>query len=633
MFRIGFLIAVWLTLLDRVCFAFDIVEVVPQVGLQGIGLSLKFRTSFNRSDEDPTLDTIFGSLRLGDTLLSTMNSTVFDDFGARIVEHTMPNVVINYVGKQMLSLELQLTNTARTSNITREAVSIYGMWVIPGGLTLLPLAVTMIIAVLSRNVLPALFFGVLCAAFLTYEYDLPSSFARSLDSIILTALTQPDNQLVILFAMIMGGFVGVINASSGSIGLANALGTFAKSGRSTQFVTLYFGLLIFFDDYASALILGATLRTIADKMSVSREKFCFLVDSGAAPIAALVPITSWTAFESALLQVEADKLIAQGIPLEQLGYETSGFLGLLRMLKYAYYSIFLLGFQLVLIGTKREYGPMFLAERKALLYGVSDERYDIKSYNKSGDEEDEKPPPRCCNAGIPILFFVFYVVIAMVVLGAASVPVHEEVGAHNIFAKVDSITIMYYGAVLATFLAALIYRCQSYTPSSKTLGEQHNKTDVESVENVPPQDGRILVAKPTGVLCLCFGGRKSSKSRPLLTFDQSIEAFVDGFSHLTSTIMILVLAWSIGSAVDFLGAGRFLATALQGNVAPAALPVLIFGIACIVAFATGTSWGTMALLYPICGPVAYVLSSGNPELYYCSLAAILEGSVFGDHCR
>jgi Na+/H+ antiporter NhaC len=532
---------------------FVIKEAYFPVVLQNIDFPCTFQLAYNKTDEQ--YDWIQVIVRADKNVLGILNQSVFtSDSMTRISEFQLDHLQLSTIGSLDLIMDVSLsyTNNNGTAISSEVQSQIIPSWTIPGPLTLLPLIVTITIAILTRNVLPALFFGVWAASFVIYQYNVHTSFARTLDNIIVTALTTVENQFVILFAMIMGGFVNMINESRGSIGLANGLSVIATTGRSTQFATLVFGVLIFFDDYASALILGATLRTIADKMSVSREKFCFLVDSGAAPIAALVPVTSWTAFETALLQTEADKLIAQGIPIQDLGYETSGFLGLLRMLKYAYYSIFLLCFQLVLIGTKREFGPMFLAERRALLYGVSDARYKVPSAtgsvtqptreNGSGniqDKPDDKfdplnedgPPPRCINAAIPILFFVMFTVIAMVVLGAASVPQHETIGAHNIFASVNSIEIMYYGAVLASFLAAIMYRFQSMPAISKT--------------DLPTSDGTRVLVRQSSMYSRCCGKRKR---RPLMTFTKSVEAFVEGFTHLTSTIMILVLAWSIGIA-------------------------------------------------------------------------------------
>jgi len=579
-------------------------SVASVVALKDIPFDLGFTVEYHRADfESTTLDGLAASLTFTDdesSIVARANYSIYDDKGRRRSEFSLDEVVVSRLGNQQMSVVISLFERNSTGPLERpespRARSLFGLWIIPGGYTLVPLLVTMVVAIWTRNVLPALFCGVMTASFFIYQFDLPAAFARTLDSIIMTALTDSRNQFVILFAMVMGGFVNMVNESGGSTGLANALATFAKTGQSTQAVTLFFGLLIFFDDYASALILGATLRTVADRMSVSREKFTFLVDSGAAPIAALIPITSWTAFESALLQAEADKLVEEGIDLKALGYETSGFMGLLRMLKYAYYSIYLLFFQVFLIGSKREFGPMFVAERKALVYGVSDERYGFRRAEDThgmADDDNFKPPPRCRNAGIPILFFVIYAITAMVVLGAAAVPSHEQVALHNIFANVDSIVVMYYGSALATFLAAFIYRIQSVPiPTTSSSSTATTATAADLHQSQPSTDGRVVVSSSPGVCAriLCCRGSSSRRRRPLMTCSKSIDAFVQGFSHLTSTIMVLVLAWSIGAAVDFLGAGRFLATSLEGNVPPESLPVLIFLISCFVAFCTGSSW-------------------------------------------
>ncbi|KAH9259323.1 hypothetical protein BASA81_002366 [Batrachochytrium salamandrivorans] len=598
------------------------------VALAGIPFELPFAVRFKQEDVLGH-SLVFASLYEvggpnGPALLTSFNQSIWHPTTLELVDRiTFGSIVFPNTGKQTVVAEVYLDPQSNSS-------SIQDVWVISGFTTLLPLFFIMFIAIAFQSVLPALFCGVWFAAFLLYENKLWVSFARTWDTIILGALMDRGNQMVILFVMTTAGFIEMINESRGSVGLANALSVLAKSPRSSQTVALLFGCVLFFDDYASALIVGGTMGPVTDRCLVSREKLAFIVDSGAAPIAALIPITSWTAFESSLLQTEANKLLERGVPFAELGFEVSGFLGLLKMLQFAYYSIFLLFFQMVVIITGKEFGPMFSAERRARMREfASPQQHPAPSPLplEEGEHEQEEftatslRPPKCRNGFLPIAFFIALVLVLLLALGAAAVPETEEVAIDNIFTHVDSISVMLYAATISCMVVALFYRmqCISPLPSSKRFnpnGETgENQGDIGQQQEAPR----------------CYN------RTPLMSLSQSLSSFTTGFAHLTPTVMILVLAWGMGSAIDALGAGRYFASALQGSIAPQSLPSLIYCISSIVSYSTGSSWGSMALMYPICGPVAFQLSqlalaSARVDIYYCSMAAILEGSVFGAHC-
>lgn len=593
------------------------------VALAGIPFDLSFAVRFKQEDVLGH-SLVFASLyEVGGpapALLQRFNQSIWHPTTLELVDLiTFGSLVLPSTGKHTVVAEVHLDATANSS-FTED------VWVISGFTTLLPLFFIMFIAVAFQSVLPALFCGVWFAAFLLYENDLWVSFARTWDTIILGALMDRGNQLVILFVMTTAGFIEMINESRGSVGLANALSVLAKSPRSSQTVALLFGCALFFDDYASALIVGGTMGPVIDRCFVSREKLAFIVDSGAAPIAALIPITSWTAFESSLLQTEANKLLERGVPFAELGYQVSGFLGLLKMLQFAYYSIFLLFFQMVIIVTGKEFGPMFSAERRARMREFASPPPQpppsplppppppLEDGEEHVEEARHLRPPKCRNGFLPIAFFITLVLVLLLALGAAAVPETEEVAIDNIFTHVDSISVMLYAATISCMAAALFYRVQCVSPLSTPKRFPPNADTGE--DSVPPR---------------CYN------RTPLMSLSQSLSSFTVGFAHLTPTVMILVLAWGMGSAIDALGAGRYFASALQGSIAPQSLPSLIYCISSIVSYSTGSSWGSMALMYPICGPVAFQLSqlasaSTRVDIYYCSMAAILEGSVFGAHC-
>ena len=131
-----------------------------------------------------------------------------------------------------------------------------------------------------------------------------------LDTYILEALANTDHGYVYLFILFMAGLVGVIEKSGGLVGITLALKNYVKTSRSAQSASFFAGIIIFFDDYANTLVAGASMRPLTDACFVSREKLAFVVDATAAPIASIVPISSWVGFEVSLIQAELDKILA-----------------------------------------------------------------------------------------------------------------------------------------------------------------------------------------------------------------------------------------------------------------------------------------------------------------------------------
>ncbi|MCB2212007.1 Na+/H+ antiporter NhaC family protein [bacterium] len=117
------------------------------------------------------------------------------------------------------------------------------------------------------------------------------------------------------------------------------------------------------------------------------------------------------------------------------------------------------------------------------------------------------------------------------------------------------------------------------------------------------------------------------------------DALIDGVKAMMPAMVILLLAWSLGDITDRLGTAEYVIDAVSGNLAPAMLPMVVFLIAAVIAFSTGTSWGVMAILIPIAIPLAYEMASlgghaGDPVhgVFYGTVGAVLAGATFGDHC-
>lgn len=196
-----------------------------------------------------------------------------------------------------------------------------------------------------------------------------AGFRSTLDVYILEALASVDHGYVFLFILFMAGLVGLIEKSGGLAGITAALRGFVKTSRTAQGSAFFAGVAIFFDDYANTLVAGASMMPLTDMCSVSREKLAFVVDATAAPIASIVPISSWVGFEISLIQAELEKIQSE-FPDNDLA--PSAFSVFVETIQYRYYCIFMLFFIPLLILSGRDFGPMLVAERVVRVYGRTD---------------------------------------------------------------------------------------------------------------------------------------------------------------------------------------------------------------------------------------------------------------------
>jgi len=231
---------------------------------------------------------------------------------------------------------------------------------IPLWLSIIPPLIAILLALVFKEVVSSLFIGILIGISILQGYS--SGFLSILtapliavDTYILEALSDLGHLSIIVFSMLIGGTVMVISKNGGMKGIVNLLTPYAKNAKSGQLITWFLGIIIFFDDYANSLVVGNTMKPITDKLKISREKLSYLVDSTAAPIAAIAFITTWIGAELSYID---DATI-------HLGIKESSYSIFLNSLKYSFYPILTLIFILLIIFSKKEFGPMFSAEVNA----------------------------------------------------------------------------------------------------------------------------------------------------------------------------------------------------------------------------------------------------------------------------
>ena len=455
---------------------------------------------------------------------------------------------------------------------------------LPGWLSIVPPLVAIGLALLFKDVLIALFAGVFVGA-LSLNGWLPwTAFARSIDQFVAPAVADADHAKILIFSTLLGGMVGIISKAGGSQGIVERLAPYATTSRRGQVATWLMGVLIFFDDYANTLIVGPTMRPITDRLKVSREKLAYIVDSTAAPVASVVPISTWVGFEVGLI---AAAFSALSLPYDAFG----AFVG---SILYRFYPLFALVLGFTIAFTGRDFGPMLRAERRAASTGkvLGDDQVALADFSASALAPRPEIPKRALNALLPIATVVVVTVAGLYVSGSAGLERGDFPDAGAWLREVFS---------AAASLDALLWASLS----------------------------GVLVA-----LALPLAQR-------LLPVREAMAGLVDGFKSMLLALVVLILAWSIGGVCTELHTADYVVGLTQGVLSPHFLPVLVFLISAGISFATGTSWGTMGILMPLVIPIAHGLSTAGghavgSDTYYVlllgTISSVLAGSVWGDHC-
>lgn len=479
--------------------------------------------------------------------------------------------------------------------------------VIPGWLSLLPPLIAILLALLFKEVISSLFIGIFVgAATIGYYtggiFGIFSSFLTVLDHYVLNALTDPDHLSVILFSIIIGSIVAIISKNGGMQGVVNRLIRFATNRRSGMLTTYFLGLAIFFDDYANTLVVGNTMRSVTDKLKISREKLAYIVDSTAAPIAAVAFITTWIGAELTYISDGVAKIESQGGVVNESAYSI-----FVSSLAYSFYPIFTLFFMFFLLYKGRDFGPMLTKEREALKNGVestSEQLHDMAEF-----EPINKNHTRSFNAVIPIAIIIFGTFTGLVYTGLSSISEQlEAIGAAiqgNTWQSIDLLE----GKETSFFrkLGIVIGEADSYKS--------------------------LLWASLVGLTAAIF----LSVSQRIMKLEKTMETAVFGIKTMIPAVVILVLAWSLAGVTEDLNTALYLKSFFGEEFKYVwVVPALTFVLSAFIAFSTGSSWSTMALMYPLVIPLSYSLI-GNGEvtdlsLMYNTIASVLAGAVLGDHC-
>ena len=449
----------------------------------------------------------------------------------------------------------------------------------PLWLSVLPPIIAIVMALFLKEVISALFLGVLSGTFIMALFNgqepgtaLGSGLLRVVDTYITGSLFDFDHVTIIVYTLTIGGMVKIISANRGMQGIVNWLLRRAKGPRSGQIMTFFMDICIFFDDYSNTLMVGNTMRPVADKLKVSREKLAYIVDSTSAPVVAIAFVTTWIGAELSYIQ--------EGIDV--IGIDASAYSVFFHSLKYSFYPLLTLAFVLMIIHSGRDFGPMLKAERDARL------KEDFCSEKSDNVEQ----PAHSIDALVPLLTLIFGTILGLFATGYDASVWHDS--NLDFFAK----------------LSTTIGNANSYTALIWSS----------------------LLSLLSAIIMTLLRGS--------LEFGKIMEEMIEGFKMMFNAVLILTMAWSIALVTKDMHTAEFVSEILlKLSLSPVIVPALTFILAALIGFSTGTSWGTMAILYPLILPASWMLCqdqgfsvAATMPLFYNVVASVMAGAVMGDHC-
>ena len=449
--------------------------------------------------------------------------------------------------------------------------------VLPGWVSLLPPLISILMALVFKSVVPALFLGVWIGSFAIMGFK-TNAVLESLLNItsiyVKDALANPDHAAIIIFSLMIGGLVGIISKNGGMQGIVNNLSGFVTSSNRAQLATSSLGVAIFFDDYANTLVVGNTMRKVTDSLKISRAKLAFLVDATAAPIACVALITTWVGYQVGMIDIS----VSQISEINQSAYSLY-----LNSILYSFYPLFMLLFVFLVAGTGRDFGMMYQYEVAAR--SGNDPSLDKASKGYTTDDETKQLEPkdpskaRAYNAFIPILMFILSTIAGLFSTG-------EGDSIQDIIGSADAYTALLWGS---------------------------------------------LVGVLTGFVLTIF--------QRILSLEETVQAWYEGVKFMIFAIIVLILAWSLAQTTEILQTANYLVSILGEFLPVPLIPTVIFLLSAATAFATGSSWGTMGIFYPIVIPLAWqimflngVADMEHIYIIYSSVACVICGAVWGDHC-
>ncbi len=418
----------------------------------------------------------------------------------------------------------------------------------------LPPLIAIVLALVTKEVYSSLFLGVLTGAVLYAGADFDGIVNHILKDGLIASLSDSWNVGILIFLVILGMIVALMNLSGGS----KAFGAWAlrrvKSRVAAEVATVILGIIIFVDDYFNCLTVGSVMKPVTDEFRVSRAKLAYIIDATAAPVCIIAPVSSWAAAVSSFAGE------GEGISL------------FIRCIPYNFYALFTIVMMFALIFMKFDYATMSKFEMNAVengdLFTVEDENAKNADAAELGSDKGV-----LMDLVFPVLVLVVSCVLGMVYTGGF----FDGAGFVTAFSDSDASVGLSMGGIVALFIIIIYYLC-----------------------------------------------------RRTISFKDCMNCIPEGMKAMVAPILVLTLAWSLKAMTDSLGLADYVSGLVEGmqGAAVGIIPAALFLIACVLAFASGTSWGTFGILIPL----GLAITESHPELATPIIAACMAGAVYGDHC-
>lgn len=444
-----------------------------------------------------------------------------------------------------------------------------------GFLSLLPPIIAIILAIRTKQVFVSLLFGIWLGWVIINDFNLLTGSFDTIQALV-DVFKDAGNTRTIMFSALVGALILFIQKSGGVEGFIIKISHILekqekkKAGNNrviVQFMAWLTGVLIFVESNISVLTVGALYRPIFDKLKIPREKLAYIADSSSAPSSILIPFNAWGAFIMGLLVMQ--------------GFENP-FATLLNAALYNFYPMLALGMVLVVIFTKKDFGPMAKAERRAIEEGklLADDAQPMVSEELTEVTTKEGVQPRAFNMIIPIVIMVFMMPVMLAYTGWGDAL--ENRPAEGFFGK---------------FFYA--------------IGKGSGSTSVLT---------SLIISLLVSMIMYAIQG--------IMNLKEMVDLTLKGIGSMMPLALLMLMAFAIGAVCKELQTGQYVADVAKEWLSPSLVPFIIFLVSCFIAFSTGTSWGTFAIMIAIAVPMAQGMNAN----VHLAIAAALGGGVFGDHC-
>lgn len=300
--------------------------------------------------------------------------------------------------------------------------------------SLIPPLIAIVLALVTKEVYSSLFIGVIAGALLYSGFSFEGTMLHVFDDGVIAVLSDSYNVGILIFLVILGILVCLMNRAGGSRAFGEWAGKHIKTRVGAQLATIALGILIFIDDYFNCLTVGSVMRPVTDKHHISRAKLAYLIDATAAPVCIIAPVSSWAAAVS--------------------GYAPEGTNGIslfIRTIPYNFYALLTIAMMIMLAVAKTDYGPMAIHERNAVLHNDLYTTPDRPYANAEDDKISSKGG--VIDLILPVVVLIIACVIGMIYTGGF----FDGVNFVEAFADCDASRGLVYGSIIALLFTIVFY--------------------------------------------------------------------------------------------------------------------------------------------------------------------------------